>query len=60
MNGRDGSPHAASTQSHPQGEGSKRGEIDVQRLADKVYGLMLAEARLARARSADTPARVVR
>jgi hypothetical protein len=35
-------------------------EIDVQRLADRVYALMLAEARLGRARGVSTLGRGVR
>ena len=34
--------------------GRKAGEVDVQRLADRVYRLMLAEIRLERARGTGT------
>ena len=34
--------------------GRKPGEVDVQRLADRVYRLMLAELRLERARGTGT------
>jgi len=33
------------------------GQIDIERLAERVYQLMLAEARQARARGAGSPAR---
>lgn len=53
--GQHGASHPEQTQgSQPGAQRSDAQEIDVQRLADKVYGLMLAEIRLSSARGVRT------
>ena len=47
-------PEKSDQESGDAGSGQKKGGVDVERLADRVYRLMLAELRLEKARSGGT------
>jgi hypothetical protein len=57
--GMENEPPGSGSRGGTEGErsGARRAEIDIERLADKVYRLMLAEVRLAGARGGRTAQR---